>query len=835
MRYVSYLKLLIIIFSFGLSNAFAQQNYLSGKVIDAATEEELIGVNILILELENVGAASDVSGNFRIKVPLGTFSIKASLVGYSPIVKTDLVVTSGRETFILLKLSSSSIELNEVTVKADYFDKSIQLNNLSNVVLSQQEVRRSPGSMQDFQRILQAMPGVANSNDQTNELLVRGGAPYENLVIIDDIELRSLNHYPNQLNSGGPINMVNIDLIEDIQFSTGGFTSQYGDKLSSILVVSTREGRRNSPFNGNVQIHFAGAGGVFEGGFADQKGSWLLSFRKSYLDFLIGPLQLTAVPRYYDTQFKVAYDISKDHKLTLNGIYGNDRIDLEGEPEKTIPSLASSKDSIGVENVDVKQHQYAAGVSLKSLWTKYFFSTITLSTNEYNYDVKVLSNFTERFFDVNGKMFDSKVLNSRSVFSDNTKEGESVLRSDFVWIASPTTELSFGAAYKTGVFIGTTILDADTARYDLNKDGIYETGPIVTPFASITNKVEQFDENKISFYANSKWRFYDERLLINAGIRYDKFSYSNSSSLSPRISFTYFLIPQISSINAAAGIYYQTQPYPIYGDRLQSNVNKFLDDTKAIHYILGYEHVLDDGLKFNIETYLKNYSQIPISEEFINFNNRTFRSEKRINTGKQNSYGVDFVLQQKMTSDLFGTLSFSYMQSKIDDPRIGYEGKTFSSEFEYPYIFTVILGKRFLNLRTELDNSNIVLKYLSYALPFSDDMEMSFRWRFSSGSPHTPRVYSPFEQRREGGIAWSRGSWVESSAINSARYEDYHRLDFAMYSRFNFDKWNIAFYFAIQNLYNRKNVAAFSYNSDGTTDTIYQFSFLPIIGFEAEF
>lgn len=832
------MRLLLLVLSIfillGLNNVSAQQNYLSGKVVDASTEEELIGVNIVVLELENVGAATDIEGKFRIKVPLGTFSLKASLVGYSPVVKTDLVVTSGRETFILIKLSSSSIELNEVTVKADYFDKSIQLNNLSTVVLSQQEVRRSPGSMQDFQRILQAMPGVANSNDQTNELLVRGGAPYENLVIIDDIELRSLNHYPNQYNSGGPINMVNIDLIEDIQFSTGGFTSQYGDKISSIMVVKTREGRRNSSFNGNMQIHFAGAGGVFEGGFANQKGSWLISFRKSYLDFLLGALQLTAVPRYYDTQFKIAYDLTTDHKLTFTGIHGNDMIDIEGAPDETIPSLASSKDSLSVERVDLKQQQYASGISLKSLWGKNFFSTFTVSTSEYNYNVKVNNDFTERIFDSKGKMINSNPISSRLIFEDNTREGESSLRSDFVWILNPTSELSFGAAYKTGIYLGSINLGADTVRYDLNQDGFFDT-TITVNGTTITNKVGRFDESKISLYINSKWKFFDERLLVNAGVRYDKFSYSGSSSISPRFSFTYYLIPQISSVNASAGVYYQTLPYPIYGDRFQTGINQNLEDTKSINYILGYEHILGDGLKFNIETYIKNYSQIPFSEEFINFNNRTFRSEKNLSVGKQKSYGLDFVLQQKMVDDLFGTVSFSYMQSKIDDPRIGYEGKTYSSEFEYPYIFTIIVGKRFLNIRTDLDNSNFVLKYLSYALPFSDDMEMSLRWRYSSGSPYTPRVYSKYEQHREGEIAWSGGSWVRSSEIFSERYPDYHRLDFAMYSRFNYEKWNIAFYFAIQNLYNRKNIAAFSYNSNGTKDEIYQFSTMPIIGFEVEF
>jgi len=250
------------------SNAFPQkqfENYLTGKVTDAVTGEPLPGATVVVVELPGRGTATDIQGEFRIKVPVGAYSLRISLVGYTTLVKTDVIVNAGREKRMEIKLQSTTVEMEGVVIKGDYFDKSLQANNLSTVVLSAEEVRRSPGSVQDFQRILQSMPGVAFSSDQNNELLVRGGSPNENLVVFDDIEIHSVNHYPNEYNSGGPINMVNVDLIEDIRFSTGGFVSKYGDKLSSIITVNTREGRRNTLIAGNANISFAGAGLILEG------------------------------------------------------------------------------------------------------------------------------------------------------------------------------------------------------------------------------------------------------------------------------------------------------------------------------------------------------------------------------------------------------------------------------------------------------------------------------------------------------------------------------------------------------------------------------------------
>lgn len=159
-----------------------------------------------------------------------------------------------------------------MTVSATYFNRNSELSLLSVNDYDRAEVKRQPGSVQDVQRVVQNLPGVASSNDNVNELIVRGGAPSENLTVMEGMEIPSINHYPNEFNSAGPINMINIDLVEDVQFSAGGFPAQYGDKMSSVMDITIREGDRNKDFASNTGFNMAGIGTLMEGRLDDGKG-----------------------------------------------------------------------------------------------------------------------------------------------------------------------------------------------------------------------------------------------------------------------------------------------------------------------------------------------------------------------------------------------------------------------------------------------------------------------------------------------------------------------------------------------------------------------------------
>lgn len=829
------MKLKILVLVLLISNlSFAQTGSLSGKVIDSSTKEALIGANILITELENVGAATDINGNFEFNVPVGSYSIKVSLIGFETVIKTDIIIKTKSQTYIDIQLSPTTLKMDEVTVTADYFDKAVIENNLSTIALGVEEVRRSPGSMSDFQRILQGMAGVSFSNDQTNELLVRGGSPNENLTIFDNMELHSTNHYPNEFNSGGPINMINTELIQDIQFSTGGFISKFGDKMSSAMNIKTRDGITSQPFVGETNISMAGVGATLEGAIDNGNGSWLISARKSYIDLIAKSFGLTAIPIYYDSQFRFMYNLSNKHKLSWSGIYGNDKIKFDGLPDNIYEEKANQIDSVDTQIIDVLQNQWASGISLNSVWSKNLFSVITLYANNYHNEIDFGYSYTERQFDGDGSISDSKVLNSRYIYSNKSDNLETALKAQFGWSISKINRLEFGGQLKFGGYEQSAFIDADTVRFDTNNDGVHETS-IIQIAANLTTNLDLFNQNKSYLFVNDRLNFFSDRLILNIGARYDVFTYSNAANVSPRFSASYYLIPLITNINFAYGEYYQTHSYPTYGDRYQTNENQFLKNSHSRHFILGVEHILDDGLKLTVEGFYKNYNNIPVSENFVHQSDPTFRSEKQLNVGKQNVYGLDFMLQQKLVKDLYGTLSFSRTWTEVEDPRINMEGKSYVSDYDFPYVLNIIVGKRFSDARKTLDKLPAILKYTTYLLPISDDMELSLKWRYASGKPYTEMVYTTSEQHRVGGVTWTNGAWQANENINGMRYPDYHRLDFGFNSRFNFSTWNLVINLSFQNIYNRKNIANYQYNSDGTIDNVYQFSILPVLGLDIEF
>jgi outer membrane receptor for ferrienterochelin and colicin len=814
---------------------------ISGQVIDGTSHQPLLGVNVVVVEKPTIGGTTDENGNFFINnLEVGEYSLRTTLVGYTTSVTTDVVVSTGRSTKVKVKLDEQSVQVEGVEVNADYFSVAGAISPVSTIGLDGAEVKRSPGSAQDMQRIVQSMPNVATSTDESNELIVRGGAPNENLTVMDYIEIPSTNHYPNELNSGGPINMVNVDLIEDIRFSTGGFPAQYGDKLSSVMDITTREGDRRHDFSSNTGFNFAGFGTVMEGAIDGGRGSWLFSARQSLLETIdnvvgISSLGLTAIPKYYDTQWKAVYDLSPSQKLILSGIYGNDKILIKGDPKEKNEQKVGVSDSSSVETVDVHKSQYAGGVSLKSLWGEKGFSVLTLSSLGNKSNVDVRDDFTSRTYGASGEVLTNRLLNSRTTFSDNSYDSYVGLKYDVVYYLHTNHEISAGAQY-FGIwkFDNSTQWYSEIKRYDLNNDGIFESGPVTFPDGNVTDHLGFASENKSYGYLSDKIRLSDSFRLTIGG-RYDYFSYSQKGNLSPRFSASYDILPQTTKLNFAYGEFYQTQSLPYYGDNRGLGINKKLKNSHARHFVLGVEHIFTKGLKASIEGYTKEYSDLPVSEQFIYSADKAFRSDKYLNVGKRTSRGIELFIQQKQVETYYGTLSLSYSKTEDVDPRIPRRVSTYPSEYDYPVLATLVAGKVVRGTRDALNTTPFFIKYPLMLIPLSDDMEISLRFRYSTGRPRTSPKFVTNVQRWIGGTAWSTGSWEYGDDVNNDRYPDYQRLDIQWISRYHYTGFNIVVYMAVENLYNHDNIAMYQYSSDGTTQTIHQFAFFPIGGFSVEF
>ena len=362
---------------------YSQTGSIEGFTLDKTTMSPLIGTNVILINT-TIGASSDSEGKFVIKnVPVGSYTIQFRMIGYKTITKTDVIVRSSRVTNVSADLSEHALETDQVVVNAGYF-KLDDTQPLSITSLSGEEIRRAPGSGGDVSRVLMSLPSLAKVNDQSNSLIVRGGSPLENAFYIDGIEIPNINHFPTQGATGGPIGMINVDLIDDVNFYTGGFSASYGDKLSSILNLKFREGNRNN-FDGQLDLSIMGFGGVAEGPLG-RNGSYLFSLRRSYLNYLVKLFDVgtTTAPSYGDFQGKIVYDLSPKHRLSFLTLNGDDH----NNPSKTD---AEENDMLYYGRQEVFQN--AGGVVWRALWNNDFYSNTSLSYQATTAD--------EKFFETN--------------------------------------------------------------------------------------------------------------------------------------------------------------------------------------------------------------------------------------------------------------------------------------------------------------------------------------------------------------------------------------------------------------------------------------------------
>ncbi len=287
---------------------------ITGRVIDQISKENLPGVNVILLGTD-IGASTNENGVYNINgVKPGNYQIRASFIGYNSNTISDIVVNTVRPTTVNFKLSESVIELDGVTVTSDVFENvPTEVNSIKK--FSYEEIRRAPGGFEDVVRALSVLPGVARQSAGRNDLVVRGGAPSENLYLVDGFVVPNINHFGSQGSTGGPLSFINLDYVSETTFSTGGFQANYGDKLSSVLKIDLREGRTDR-LGGKALISASQFGLNLEGPI-NEKSNFLFSLRRSYLDFIFNAAGFSFVPEYYDLLTKYTYDIDNSNKIII--------------------------------------------------------------------------------------------------------------------------------------------------------------------------------------------------------------------------------------------------------------------------------------------------------------------------------------------------------------------------------------------------------------------------------------------------------------------------------------------------------------------------------------
>lgn len=751
--------------SFQLSLAQSENGMITGLIVDNETQSPVKEADAYIVELR-ITSSADSSGKFIFNnIPFGTYRIKISAPGYDAIVKTDVVVLSARPTEITAELVQKSYSTETIDVEGKYFQKSTD-ENTSTFNLDFEEVRRAPGSVEDVSRMVQVLPGVSPGNDQRNDLIVRGGSPSENLTMIDGIEIPNINHYPSQGSSSGPIGMINVKFINEVNFSTGGFSARHGDKLSSVLDIKFREGQRKTLLT-DINLSTAGFGGVFEGPLFTKKGSFLFSFRRSFLNLIRSAIRLAAIPNYWDFNLKTVYDINEKNKLTFIGIAGLDDISFEGDAGKI-----SDENPYG--KAKGNQQQFTAGFNLRTLYKKGYILTSLANSSAYYY-------YTN-----------NDIKTDELIFDYSSHESDFNLKSEILYQLSKSSNISLGGGLRYIKFKNDLYVRPDTTAFG---------DPL--PALNINVKDNYY---KASAFAQYSLKLFKDRVLLNAGVRYDYFSgITNKNSFSPRAGLTFQLTP-VTTLNFSTGLYTQAPEYLwVSSDPLNKNL-KFI---KAAHYVAGIEHLFADDLRLTVEAYYKKYDNYPVSvyiPTLIMVNGGAENGPNFVGEATSAGYGyvkgIDISLHKKLTgSGFYGMLNYSLSESKFT----ALKGGPKPGSFDYRHNLTIIAG---------------------YQL--SNDWLIGIKYRYTTGRP-----YTPFDVQQS--IYMGRGVF-QTDKYNEARMKDYNRLDIRVDKKWNLKKLTIVSYIEMQNILNTTNVYQYFWNEyKNEMGTIYQWAFLPVGGFSIQF
>lgn len=679
MKKIDFLLNTFLFLSIYSSISFPQEKRgtITGIVLNEATKQPIPFVNILVLDT-NYGASTDENGKFKIEnLPINSYSVRASAVGFMSVTKTDIIVSNIKSNELVFLLRQMPIELENVTVMSDYFSNDrTEIGSIK--TFSYEEIRRSPGGFEDVIRALSVLPGVALVSSGRNDLIVRGGAPFENLFLIDGFEVSNINHFGTQGASGGPLSYVNLDFVRETSFSTGGFSSLYGDKLSSVLKIDLRNGRTDK-LGGKATISASQFGFNLEGPISNNS-SFFVSARRSYLDFIFKAAGFGFVPEYYDVISKFNFRLDNNINISYlfvsafdNVKYFNDTEDQRFENSRVLGS---------------DQIQYLTGISFQKLFENGFY-TIFLSRNYVDYDA------SQR----------DSLLNP--IFLNKSLEAENNFKTEVVLNLSNKTELTFGGSIKDIKF-----------NTDIKLPSYFTTFGESLPIDSLKYRNRFF---KSSLFSNLSW-MPSVQWLINIGLRFDNFNaIEKKNYLSPRFSIAYDITSEIK-LTFSSGLYNQFPSY-IW---LAEEFNRNLKAINVTQNIFGIEFRSSDDSKIKTEVFFKNYNNYPASllRPYLLLANTgagysgtednfsSFGFDKLVSDGKGNSKGIEISAQKKLSDiPLYGIFSLTYSQTK----------------------FTALDG---IERNGSYDQTWLI--NLSGGYKFDEKWETSFKFRFATGQPYTP-------------------------------------------------------------------------------------------------
>ena len=278
----------------------------------------------------------------------------------------------------------------------------------SSYLLQPIEVSKSAGALQDLPRYIQTLPGVVfGADDFRNDIVVRGGSPLENLYVVDNVEIPNINNFASFASAGGVVSMLDAGLLQDVNFLSGGYPAPYINRLSSVLQVTQREGDREA-FHGRVTAGFAGAGGILEGPVGKlEKGSFVLSARRSFLDLFTDDIGFGGVPVNYSYSGKITYDLTPNDRIWVVGVSGVDNVRIR-------PDATDEEQSDNIYNIDYNGWRTATGFNWQRLFGSSGVGLLGLTHSEAGVKSRL----------------ENQLRNNLNIYNEKNREGETTLKYD---------------------------------------------------------------------------------------------------------------------------------------------------------------------------------------------------------------------------------------------------------------------------------------------------------------------------------------------------------------------------------------------------------------------
>ncbi len=721
----------------------AQNGVIKGRVTNAINNEPIGFANILVMGTD-LGTTTDIDGNYEItELTPGLYNVRATYLGFQEITKYEIQVSPASPAVVDFAMEEVAEQLDEVVVKASPFRKTEE-SPVSLRTIGVAEIQRNPGANRDISRVVQSLPGVTSTASFRNDLIIRGGAPNENRFYLDDVEVPNINHFATQGASGGPVGLINVNFIREVDFYSGAFPANRGNTLSSVFNFQQRDGR-DDRLGGTFMVGATDIGLTLEGPIGD-KTTFLFSTRRSYLQFLFKAIGLPFLPTYNDFQAKVKYKIDQKNELTFIGLGAIDQFKLNLDANET-EDQQYLLDQLPVS----PQWNYTNGLVYKHFNNNGYW-TFVLSRN-------MLNNEARKYFQNDESSEDNLILDYRSQEIENKLRIERTNRLG-------SYKLNYGVAYEYVKYNNRTFNRIFTS-----------SGPQTIDFQS------SFSMNKYAAFAQLSRTFLDERLVLSAGFRADANSYSDEMSnpldqFSPRFSLAFAFTDRLA-FNFNTGIYYQLPPYTVLGYQdMGTFVNKEngVKYIRSNHLVAGLEFNTASSSKITVEGYYKQYGNYPfLLRDSISLANLggdfgVLGNEPAVSTSEGRSYGLEFLFQQRLYKGFYGIAAYTLGKSEFKDK----SGQYVPSSWDARHIINLTVGKK-----------------------FKRNWEVGINWRFQSALPRTPfadasSLVSNWDVNNRGIPNYDQ--------LNSLRTEASNTIDVRVDKKWFFKKWSLNLYLDIENL-----------------------------------